>query len=98
MKWRKPGDFPEKSGMYICEVEVIEGGHQYWPVSYIYYSNEQWPNPTIYGTPCRVLKWLDEYAGESAIQLIKDIRHGNVYNNIPSVCEKWLIENGIEKL
>lgn len=33
---------------------------------------------------------------QSAIQLIKDIRHGNVYNDIPSVCEKWLKENNHE--
>lgn len=47
------------------------------------------------------VEWLDEPEDdvlESAIQLIKDIRHGNVYNDIPSVCEKWLIENGYAKL
>lgn len=47
------------------------------------------------------IEWLYEPEDdilESAIQLIKDIRHGNVYNDIPSVCEKWLIEHGIGKL
>jgi hypothetical protein len=35
---------------------------------------------------------------ESAIQLIKDIRHGNIYKDPQDACANFLIENGYEKL
>ena len=43
-------------------------------------------------------EWLDESIDESAIQLIKDIRHGNIYKDPVDACANFLSEHGFEKL
>lgn len=53
-----------------------------------YFTKEEFPE----------IEWLDESIHESAIQLIKDIRHGNIYNSPAGEAQKWLINNGIEQV
>lgn len=62
MRWRVANDFPDKSGMYITEVIIIDNGQTYRPVAYNSYNAilNKWYNVRACYESGEVSKWLDE--------------------------------------
>ena len=52
---------PEKFGMYICHVKVIDEGLTFRPVSYCQFDTirKEWTNPSVCGTKGEVTEWLE---------------------------------------
>lgn len=85
MKWRTESYFPEKSGMYITELEIKEDGVTYNPVAYNYFDSilSKWPNPRTCSEDAKVTKWLDESTPskegeEEAVEILNWLAHINV--------------------
>lgn len=98
MKWRK-GDDIERNFISSPIKVHTENGFYYALGTYYCEDGDWWNVLNNEIIPSERIEYLDESKNgsfESAIQLIKDIRHGNVYNDIPSVCEKWLKDNNHE--
>jgi hypothetical protein len=52
---------PNKFGMYICHILIIEDGLSFWPVSYVQFNTDTglWTNPSVCGTSGEVIDWLE---------------------------------------
>lgn len=61
LRWVKD-DLPQKTGTYLCQVEVEEGEQKHIVPSYVIYNEDkkEWDNPTFIGMPATVIEWLSE--------------------------------------
>lgn len=67
MKWRK--GLPDKSGMYICHIKMVERGLTFMPVSYVRFDNhlKKWKEVDSHFSHGEIVEWLDEESGESIV-------------------------------
>jgi len=54
---------PEKDGMYICILHIVEDGFDFWPTSYVQWDSirQEWLNPSICYISGSVTEWLRPY-------------------------------------